>query len=528
MPALRRVEMNGRREGSNMNASVLFACSVLLSILAPLEPALAQTPPTSTPGYDVQRSQSVQTAPVGSVGRKTTDREHRIGNAPDTRGTEATYVLTFGGFARRCPTSAGRVTGDFEYSITYDGTRRGDGGEISREHYARRLVVRLEGQVGDDAKLTYVDMTGDLSIESSGTTEAPTSERRPVKTRFTPGPQGEPDVPAMRAAVEMTADIAVASAVLAAGMLYRTAELEWSKLNECVEFTFDPPTDTQQLGPNESRQVRIGLRSREDGAAVPWMSNRIQTIDGVGEVSPKVVEAAAGAPVTLTYTASAQPRRGNGLEVTTQSRAGVANAKWRIVELARYEGTFTQMGTMSLRASDMTAYDARYGVGGSQNSEITGRLIWTPDGTGRRFRTFGDVASIVYVPTDGEITVKLRGEGHSIAGACVFNGEKTFAIRDLTPADLQYLQLEVAQDGRYRLMLGMIVYSFEVQVEVTCPVPSAGLVRTTETYDATIGLRLQQGVLTNGMVAGETTEPVVAGPFRYTGRWEFRPSEPRR
>ena len=38
------------------------------------------------------------------------------------------YVLTFGGFARRCPTSAGVVEGDFEFSITYDATETGDDG----------------------------------------------------------------------------------------------------------------------------------------------------------------------------------------------------------------------------------------------------------------------------------------------------------------------------------------------------------------------------------------------------------------
>lgn len=57
------------------------ACWVLLATLAPLGTALSQGAPASTPGYDVERSQSVQTAPAGSVGRKTTDREHRVGNA---------------------------------------------------------------------------------------------------------------------------------------------------------------------------------------------------------------------------------------------------------------------------------------------------------------------------------------------------------------------------------------------------------------------------------------------------------------
>jgi hypothetical protein len=501
---------------------------VLLSTFVPLTAALAQTPATGTPGYNVERSQSVQTAPAGSVGRKTTDREHRVGNADGTRGNEATYVLTFGGFARRCPTSAGIVRGDFEYSITYNGTDAGDGGEIRREHQARRLVVTLEGQVDDNAKLTYVDMTGDFTIERSGTNVTRTSERRPVKTRFTPGAHGEADVPAMRSAVEMTADIAAASVVLAAGMLYRTAELEWSKLNECSELTFDPSTDTQKLGPHESTQVRVGVRAKEDGAPAPWRSQSINAIQGIGEVSPRHVEAADGAPVTITYTASSQPRRGHGLDIVTTSRAGIASGLWRIADLTRYEGTFTQTATGGLRRSDMTASDARYGVGSSENAEITGRLVWTPDTTSMRRRLFGDVASTMYVPTDGEITVKVRGEGRSVYGTCSFSAEKTFAVRELPPEVLHFLQLEVAQDGRYKLMLGLFGNSLEFPANVRCVVPSARLdQRTVEDRDASIALGLQQGVLTNDIVAGQTTEPIVFGMFRFEGRWEFKPLERR-
>src|SRR6185436_19428506 len=173
------------------------ACWMLLATLAPLGSALSQGAPASALGYDVERSQSVENAPAGSVGRKTTDREHRVGNAEDTLGNELTYVLTFGGFARRCPTAEGIVAGNFEYSIVYDATETTDDGEIRREHHARRLGVRLEGHVDDNAKLTYVEMAGNFTVEIGGTGVPPTSERRSVQTRFTPGPRGEPDFPAM-------------------------------------------------------------------------------------------------------------------------------------------------------------------------------------------------------------------------------------------------------------------------------------------------------------------------------------------
>src|SRR5262245_58429279 len=111
-----------------MNASGRSACWALLAALAPCAAALSQAG-SSTTGYEIEKSQSVQNAPAGSVGRKTTDREHRVGNAEDTLGDELTYVLVFGGFARRCPTDEGIVGGEFEYSITYDATETTDDGE---------------------------------------------------------------------------------------------------------------------------------------------------------------------------------------------------------------------------------------------------------------------------------------------------------------------------------------------------------------------------------------------------------------
>src|SRR5688572_2368913 len=140
------------------------ACLALLATPTPFAAALAQ----SAVGYEVERTQSVQTAPPGSVGRKTTDRTHQVGTNEDTLGNELTYVLTFGGFARQCPSSAGYVDGDFEYSIAYDSVETGDDGVIRREHHVRRLVATLKGEVDDEANLKQVELTGNFSIDRSG------------------------------------------------------------------------------------------------------------------------------------------------------------------------------------------------------------------------------------------------------------------------------------------------------------------------------------------------------------------------
>ena len=279
------------------------ACVVFLATAASLT-----TDAQTAAGYEVERSQTVQTAPPGSVGRKTTDRQHRVGTTEDTLGNELTHVLTFGGFARQCPSSAGYVDGDFEYSIAYDSVEAGDDGVTRRERHVRRLVAQLKGEVDDQAHLKHVELVGTFTIDRSGDDVPPEADSRPVRTTFTPGAVGQPDLPAMEAAVLMTADIAVASVILTAGMMYRDAEAHWRKPNECVELAFDPPTDTQSMKPSEERQVRATLSSKADGSTVSWTSDNINAIDAIGTVMPRHVPEATAASVTFTYTASARPR----------------------------------------------------------------------------------------------------------------------------------------------------------------------------------------------------------------------------
>ncbi|HUQ50751.1 MAG TPA: hypothetical protein VM692_00930 [Gammaproteobacteria bacterium] len=494
-----------------------IVCRLLLATFAAVAP-LATALPQSAPGagYEVEKSQSVENAPAGSVGRKTTDREHRVGNAEDTLGNEYTYMLTFGGFARRCPTSAGIVTGDFEYSIVYDGMETGDDGVIRREHHARRLVAQLEGHVGDDAKLMYVQLTGAFTIERSGTDVSPTSERRPVEKRFTPGPAGEPDFPAMSAAVEMTADIAVASVILVAGTLYRTAEAEWQKINECVEFSFDPPTDTEQLGPSQSRQVRSEVRSKADGAVVPWTSDNINAIRGIGTVSPRTIEIGSTDPVT--YTASTRPRRGHGIDIGATSKAGVANGFWRIVD--RYEGSFTQVDKTDGTVGILSAADVQ---------TLTANLVWTSDDAGQQAPSFGDTPSTFYRPTQGDFTIEVSNvTNNSAGGKCQTQGRHTFALSELPPSKLQYFLLEIAADGRYKLMLGMPDYpQLTFDVDAVCEFRGGRTARQrVPAMLPAVVIGIQQGTLNDeGAVIGEMT-PQRRGPLTTTGNWTLKLPQP--
>src|SRR5262245_34873345 len=144
----------------------------LLAMASPL--ALAQT----VDGYEVTKSQTVHDTPPGSVGRKTTDRQEQIGTGEDTLGNELRYALTFGGFAKECPSSAGYVDGDFEYTFTYDSVVAGDDGVTRRERQTRRLVATMKGEVDDQAKLVAVELFGTFTLDRSGDDVAPQAERR--------------------------------------------------------------------------------------------------------------------------------------------------------------------------------------------------------------------------------------------------------------------------------------------------------------------------------------------------------------
>lgn len=279
---------------------------------------------TQEGGYEVTRSQTVARAPHGMVGRKTTDRETRIGNTAETDGNSLTIVMTIGGFAKQCPTAEGIVAGDFEYTLTSDAVDT-DEGETQRTHFSHNLLVELKGQVGNDGVLEYIEMQGTFTRRRTGAQ----TERTPIPpTRFRPGLQGAPDWEGMRQGVEVTGEIATATAMLMAGSTYAIAQLEWNKPNQCVEFSFDPPSDTRRLGPNESAEVQVTLLTKDGRTPVAEGSFRANGLEGVGSLAPRTgLTRAAGVP--LTFTAPGNARAGNGFDVATLSRAGTAAAIWK-------------------------------------------------------------------------------------------------------------------------------------------------------------------------------------------------------
>jgi len=165
---------------------------------AALVAAAADAQTSSQGGYEVTRSQTVANVPARHVGRKTTDRETRIGNTPETNGNSQTLVMTVGGFVRECPTAEGLVAGNFEYTVTSDAVNTGEG-ETRRTHDSISLIANLEGHVRDDGIVDYVTIDGDLARQREGSPP----DRQHIQRRFQVGAQGQPDTTAMLDAVNL-------------------------------------------------------------------------------------------------------------------------------------------------------------------------------------------------------------------------------------------------------------------------------------------------------------------------------------
>ena len=464
----------------------------------------AQAPAvTSEGGYTVTRTQTVSTAPAGSVGRKTTDTERRVGSTAETKGLSRTSVMTVGGFANSCPSAEGIVPGNFEYVLNVDEVKSA----TEQAHYVRSVVATLEGHVNDAATIDYVDVDAEFTRGTDGV------QKDRIRTRFKPGADGSLDMQAMQAAVAQSGDMTIAIVIAMAGPVYTQAQLEWWKPGQCVEFSFDPPTATRALGPNQRVDVRTELRTKAGGVRVAGGPFGANVLDAAGTVAPRQGETKE--PLVITYTAAASPKTGNGFNIGAKSRAGLADGTWRIAALVKYDGTFTQT-----EASSMSP--GVYGINVTGRQKVTGRLVWTPEQNSARAGTFGDVPSQFYVPSEGEITVSIDNDNKSRAGSCVQQGSKTFAFKDLAPGARQYLVLEVASDGRYRMMLGMVSMFLQFEATQKCSIRVPGANGKIPVNSVGIVIGQQEGKVTDTGVAGQTERPIVFGPLSYTGVWQFK------
>jgi hypothetical protein len=509
----------------------MFKTLVLAGVsacLAPMAHAQLSGNVTQENGYEVTRSETLVRPPHGKLGRKTISRETRIGNTEDTDGNSFTSVMTLGGFVNKCPvpdeSNAGKfvVPGvAFEYSLTADQVNT-DEGETQRTHYAKRVEVTLiKAHLNDDATVKEIEVDALYTSDLDGVRTGPIRDRRTIRL----GEGGMPDMDALKHAVAATGDLAIAALLWNASTAYYTAQSDesaWLRaINACVEFAFDPPSDERALGSNQSEQVRVTLQTKEGKHPVARAKFEGGPLNGIGQLAPRQGDLNNDGQVTLTYTASANPKAGHGFEVGTRSPAGLADAKWRIADRVRFEGTFDYKDSAS----------AASGLGGHDNFiHVTGNLVWTPANDGQS-PTFGDVQSSFFKPSAGEITVETGFANQGLAGSkCEGQGRKTFPFDSLTPGALRYMLLEIADDGRYKLTLVIpdTPDSFPPwEFEAVCSFPNASSRQRQPVRHVSMVLGVQQGMVDHEQaVAGQLSSPIRRGPRSITGSWSFARVQP--
>ncbi|MGB4069571.1 MAG: hypothetical protein WBK08_16205 [Nitrospira sp.] len=301
---------------------------------------LAQAPAVSP-----TRSESRQEAPPGWVGWKTTARSIW----PETVGNRRSMVTVLGGKVLKCPAPDGVAPGDFEFAVVLDQTTV-ESGVTRTAHIGLHASATLKGQVGDDAKVKYIEEDLSTVAERNGTDVPASLRRQRSQFRFVPSREelwlGFPtNVTASAAEWDMEGatpqehsfvSAAIGAVMLWGGQNYLDAEREWHKPNTCVEITFTPPTKTKKFVPSESTPVKTELRTKKEQAIVPakFKEAKERPRERNGTVSPREDQSQPGTPATFTYQAPATKVQHSGFRVSALSRAGVAEAKDGEWELA--------------------------------------------------------------------------------------------------------------------------------------------------------------------------------------------------
>jgi hypothetical protein len=313
---------------ARMSAFVKALLPGLVGAAAPLAPSFSQPSATlpADAGYAIDPPvQTVQNAPRGSIGRKTTDRQHRVGNTEETDGNERTIVLTVGGFVKECARAVGLtegdfavVEGDFVYSLTWDDTNS-DEGEVRREHIERRMDARLEGHVLDEGQIDVVKLHGTVTIVHNGSHVEPRVNTLPIDAEFKIDSNGFPaglraigDTSWARPPDAGEHDVAatlIAGAAFMSSTNYKIAHEAWMTPNKCVEAKFTPESESVSLSPGESKDVRTQVVTKEGQTPVKAIFRRADELprSGVGTVAPERFEGEPQTEVTFRYTAPSRP-----------------------------------------------------------------------------------------------------------------------------------------------------------------------------------------------------------------------------
>lgn len=155
--------------------------------------------------------------------------------------------------------------------------------------------------------------------------------------------------------------------------------------------------------------------------------------------------------------------------------------------------------------------------------KITADLVWTRDDSAGLPKPG---APLVFKPRSGEITVERSIDNPGIpVGRCKGTGRQTFNVESISPRALRFMQLEIEEDLRYRVVLVIPdnpdpFPTWNIDIRCTGP----GLDYTTQMpvqYSAVI-LGIQHGTIDpRHDIVGTLPAPIRNGQITITGSWSF-------
>jgi hypothetical protein len=182
--------------------------------------------------------------------------------------------------------------------------------------------------------------------------------------------------------------------------------------------------------------------------------------------------------------------------------------------VVKLEGKFTYTDSLSGVMSNVT--------------KVTGNLLWKPEEKAKRAApTFGDVPSVSFTPTEGDITVEMEFKNMGIggAGSCEGQGRRTFSVEQMTRGALRYMQLEIAADGRYKFTLvipdnpdSFPRWEFPAQ----CKFPNVTKQVSQDVRYVAVVVGRQQGMLDEEGIRGRLQTPIRRGPREINAEWSFK------
>ncbi len=257
---------------------------------------------------------------------------------------------------KRCPSSAGIVTGEIDYKH-FETTQGASAGESATVRSGFHVQGKLEARVGDDARLIDVrldaamtiEMTGTVLTAQRGTVHLPARVTRTrVQAVFNPRngalsglnsadarAWGPPTLTPQEATEAMAKTLIFAD--LSVELL--SAEEAWNKPGPegqtCAEIRYTPETLAISVKPAGSTDVKVEIVAMSDGRPAAGSVHDVKPLLANDRVNPTQARSAPERPAALRYSAPPAPwppEQSHGFSAFGTSRAGkTPEAQWAVL-----------------------------------------------------------------------------------------------------------------------------------------------------------------------------------------------------